>query len=116
MDADFVTELREDMKLNRAAVYDLRQVNRTLVVAVNENVVATRETRDEMREMRVQLGAEMREMRIELGAEMRGMRGDMREMREMLHDMRDMLKANTEAILLVLDELRGSGGPSGATA
>jgi SMC interacting uncharacterized protein involved in chromosome segregation len=121
MAADFETEMREHMRLNRAALYDFRQVNRTLVVAVNENVGVTRELRDDIHGMR----GDIRELRDEV----RGMRGDIRGLRDDIHEMRDdihgmrsdiqemsgMLKSLTEAVLLVLDELRGNGGPSAAT-
>ncbi|HEY6780462.1 MAG TPA: hypothetical protein VI111_05865 [Thermoleophilaceae bacterium] len=100
-DEAFIRELREEMRVNRAALYGLRQVNRTLVVAVNENVEVTREVRDEVRGMRAELRAELR---LEGQAT-----------RVVLLEMRDALKAHTDAVLQVLDELRGRG-PSDATA
>ncbi len=99
-DQAFKEELRGEIRLNRAALHDSRQVNRTLVVAVGDNTEVAREVRDDVR----------------------AMRGDIREMRDAVrantHAIREMgglLKANTDAILHVLDELRGRGPSAGAT-
>lgn len=99
-DLAFKEELRAEMRLNRTALHDLRQVNRTLVVAVNGNTEAVHEMRDDVRGMR----ADMREMREDI-------RANTATIRELAKDIR----ANTDAILHVLDELRGRG-PSAGTA
>jgi hypothetical protein len=48
-------------------------------------------------------------MERRLDAQTEAITENTREMRESLHDMREQIRANTQAVLHVLDELRGSG-------
>ncbi len=115
-DEAFKQELREEMRTNRAAAYDLRQVNRTLVVAVNENVgrhALRSATRFAACEPSCGPSSSSKARRRERS--LREMREELRGMREDLLGMRDAIRANTAAVLHVLDELRGRG-PSDATS
>jgi hypothetical protein len=48
-------------------------------------------------------------MERRLDAQTDALRDNTREMREAMRDMREQIQANTQAVLWVLDELRGRG-------
>jgi uncharacterized coiled-coil DUF342 family protein len=126
VERDFQSEMRQEFKLNRAAIHDFRQVNRTLVVAVHENVALTREVLHEVRELRSEVRAmhddiremrvEIHEMRVEMREGFREIKEELQGMREDIREMSRLIKGLTDAVLLVLDRLDGNGGPSAATA
>ncbi len=63
----------------------------------------------EVRGMREDIGREMGAMRGEMG----GMRGDLRYLTTEIHDMRSEIRAQTRAILRVLDRFdEGGASPS----
>ena len=96
-DQAFHDELRGELRFNRSALHNLQQVDRTLVVSLQESVEA------------------LRASRIETSADHRSFLVQMAKVGADLEDLQDEIKANTAAVLHVLDELRGRGPSDGTT-